>query len=259
METYQTVLWEDQYERALERRALIGSSVTPIDLFDLQGYLEEFWDQIGLAIEGPQAAVRNGRLPSSMLAPIGGGYYLRKDAAAAFNAMSAAAQRKWGRPIRVVAGYRTYARQVYFWNLWRSGRGNLAAHPGTSNHGWGLAVDLASKWDRWAVDQIGAAYGFAKRWSDAPSEWWHIKWIASRVTAHIPVPHPVLRAGQTGPTIKKLQHQLRSMGFKSVPYAGKKGYGYFGASTKSAVKRVQKKHKLGADGIVGAKTWNVIF
>ena len=110
----------------------------------------------------------NGRFTNAELASIGGGYYLARGAAAAFNAMSAAAQKRWGRPIRVVAGYRTYERQVYFWNLYRSGRGNLAAQPGTSNHGLGLAVDLASQWDRWAVDQIGRSFGWSKSWSDAP-------------------------------------------------------------------------------------------
>lgn len=109
----------------------------------------------------------NGRLSASALSPIGGGYYLAKPAARAFLAMSAEARRRFGTPITVVAAYRDYARQVYFWDLYLSGRGNLAAHPGTSNHGWGLAVDLASPHMRWIVDQIGAKYGFAKRWSDA--------------------------------------------------------------------------------------------
>jgi hypothetical protein len=26
------------------------------------------------------------------------------------------------------------------------------------------------------VDRIGAKYGYAKKWSDAPTEWWHLKW-----------------------------------------------------------------------------------
>lgn len=119
-------------------------------------------------------AYLNGRLPASDLAPIGGGYYLRKDAAEAFNAMSDEALRVYGVRVTVVAGYRTLQRQVELWNLYLSGRGNLAARPGTSNHGWGLAVDLSSPYVRHIVDQIGAKYGFSKSWSDAPSEWWHV-------------------------------------------------------------------------------------
>src|SRR5437764_12811831 len=98
----------------------------------------------------------NGQLPSSVLAPIGYGYYMERNAAAAFNAMSQVSMRRWGRPIRCISAYRTISKQWYLWNLYRSGRGNLAAYPGSSNHGWGLAFDCASTWDRWAVDQIGS-------------------------------------------------------------------------------------------------------
>lgn len=187
----------------------------------------------------------NGRLPASALAAIGGGYYLRRDAARAFNAMSAEAQRRFGTSIRVVAGYRTYERQVYFWNLYLSGRGNLAAHPGTSNHGWGIAVDLASPQMRRIVDQIGAKYGFSKAWSDAPTEWWHVRFKEG-------VWHPavsVLKRGSRGERVKQLQRRLRQIGFKSVPVDG-----HYGLRTERAVKRFQRKHHLPADGVAGPKT-----
>jgi hypothetical protein len=189
----------------------------------------------------------NGYLPSSQLGPIGGGFYLRSDAAAAFRAMSAAAVRRWGRPIRVRSAYRTYGQQVYFWNLFRSGRGNLAARPGTSNHGWGLAIDLASTWDRWAVDQIGSSYGFAKRWSDAPGEWWHVKYAPGHYKPA--AGSSVLRRGSRGARVRALQKRLRALG-----YTGVKADGIYGQATVSAVKRFQKKHRLTADGRVGPAT-----
>jgi len=74
------------------------------------------------------------------------------------------------------SSYRTYMQQVELYNLYRAGKGNLAAVPGNSNHGWGLAVDLATPAMRSMVDRIGAKYGFSKRCSDAQSEWWHIKY-----------------------------------------------------------------------------------
>jgi hypothetical protein len=188
----------------------------------------------------------NGRLSASELAPIGGGYYLRKDAAAAFNAMADEAQRVFGRRIAVIAGYRTYDRQVFFWNLYLSGRGNLAARPGTSNHGWGLAIDLASHTDRQLVDRIGAKYGFSKSWSDAPSEWWHIKFDPSRVTVHI---HPPLKRGMKNSRVKALQKRLRTLGYRGVPTNG-----HFGLRTQHAVKRFQRTHGLAADGVVGPMT-----
>lgn len=126
----------------------------------------------------------NGKLPKGSLAPItkaanGQQSYLRKDAARAFMAMNAESERRFGVTLRTPSArtaYRTYAEQQYFWDLYQSGQGNEAAEPGTSNHGWGLAVDLNTTQMRQIVDQIGKKYGFAKEWSDAPGEWWHIKW-----------------------------------------------------------------------------------
>ena len=64
------------------------------------------------------------------------------------------------------------------WALYQSGRGNPAARPGTSNHGWGTAVDFATPAMRAMVNRIGAKYGWSKQWSDAPSEWWHVLYQA---------------------------------------------------------------------------------
>lgn len=133
----------------------------------------------------------NGRLKQSELGKItratnGQQAYLRKDAAKAFMAMNAESVRRYGVNLRVSSArtaYRTYAQQEYFWNLYQSGRGNLAARPGTSNHGLGLAVDLATQLMRTIVNKIGAKYGFAKKWSDAANEWWHIKWKPGNYSA----------------------------------------------------------------------------
>jgi D-alanyl-D-alanine carboxypeptidase len=73
------------------------------------------------------------------------------------------------------SGYRSYAMQVYYWNLYVSGRGNLAARPGTSNHGWGKAVDLAEPWMRTWINRHGARYGWRK--IEAASEWWHVNYV----------------------------------------------------------------------------------
>lgn len=126
----------------------------------------------------------NGRLPRSALAPItkaanGEQAYLRKDAARAFMAMNAESEARFGVTLRVTSArvaYRPLADQDFFWDQYQHHGGALAAVPGTSNHGLGLAIDLATAQMRRIVDQIGTKYGFAKKWSDAPTEWWHIKW-----------------------------------------------------------------------------------
>jgi hypothetical protein len=118
----------------------------------------------------------NGKLPPSELAPIAQGRLAIK-AAAAWNAMNAEARRKGVEllPTGSMSSYRTYAQQRYLYAEYQAGRGSLAAIPGQSNHGWGLAVDVATIQMRQTIDQIGAKYGWAKRCSDAQSEWWHLK------------------------------------------------------------------------------------
>ena len=61
-----------------------------------------------------------------------------RDAAAAFRAMAAAYTASFGSQLCVTDSYRTYASQVRLYGE----KPALAAVPGTSNHGWGIAVDL---------------------------------------------------------------------------------------------------------------------
>lgn len=120
----------------------------------------------------------NGRLPASTLGAIPGGR-LEKAAAASWLRLRAEIGNKtgvWICPTSSRTAYRTYAEQLYFWALYTSGRGALAARPGTSNHGWGLAVDVPTTTMARLINQYGANFGWQKRWSDAPSEWWHFKY-----------------------------------------------------------------------------------
>lgn len=205
----------------------------------------------------------NGRLPASALAPIstavnGQRAYLQKDAARAFNAMNILATGGYHTTLRTSsarAAYRPYADQLYFWNLYLSGRGNLAARPGSSNHGWGLAVDLASPRMRQIVDAVGSNFGWAKRWSDAPSEWWHLKYRSGIWNGKAPhTTRPTLRPGTKAAKVRQVQGLLRKKGFKSVTVTG-----YYGKATLSAVKRLQKAHHLTPDGIIGPSTWKALI
>lgn len=120
----------------------------------------------------------NGRLSGSELSSIPGGR-LRHDAANAWNRMRKHIGEKsgvWIAPTGSQSSYRDIGGQNYFWNLYQSGRGNLAARPGSSNHGYGLAVDVATPQMARLINQYGAPFGYQKRWSDAPSEWWHMKY-----------------------------------------------------------------------------------
>ena len=92
--------------------------------------------------------------------------------------MRQASQRVYGidlYPGGPFSAYRSYAQQLYLYNLYLSGQGNLAAAPGTSSHEYGYALDLADPSMRTVVDEIGANYGWAK--TEAPDEWWHVNYV----------------------------------------------------------------------------------
>jgi hypothetical protein len=199
----------------------------------------------------------NGRLPEQQLAAIPGGR-LRRDAAAAWNAMNEESVRRYGvtlRPLGPMSSYRTVAEQQILRRQWcAQGKCGNAAVPGTSNHGLGIAVDVASQRIRWVIDQIGRRYGYAKAWSDAPWEWWHVRYRPGVWNGAIPpAGPPTLRRGQSGPAVRKLQRTLRRRGFRSVRVTG-----YYGVLTARAVRRVQRKHGLTADAVVGPRTWKVL-
>jgi len=64
--------------------------------------------------------------------------------ACAFDKMASAAKSA-GVAIKISSAFRTIARQQYFWDCYQTKKcnnGNLAAQPGTSNHGKGIALDL---------------------------------------------------------------------------------------------------------------------
>lgn len=85
-------------------------------------------------------AAGNGRIPEDALCGLSFApdELLRCDAADALEALNAAYRADFGRDLDVVSSYRSYSAQVST----RYSRGYLAAQPGTSNHGLGLAVDF---------------------------------------------------------------------------------------------------------------------
>ncbi len=95
--------------------------------------------------------------------------------AQAFARMRDAAQSA-GVSIVVVSGFRTMQKQRELYAAYRSGRGNLAAPPGYSNHQSGHALDLNTKGrgvNAWLV-RNAATFGFRRT---VPSEIWHYeKW-----------------------------------------------------------------------------------
>ncbi|MFF0343099.1 peptidoglycan DD-metalloendopeptidase family protein [Kribbella sp. NPDC004875] len=104
----------------------------------------------------------NGMIPASKLCAIGGGHRLRCDAATAYLELAAAYHAAFGRSLCITDSYRSYTSQVDLYQR----KPSLAALPGTSNHGWGLAVDLCGGIEKYSTPQYqwmkshAAAYGW---------------------------------------------------------------------------------------------------
>lgn len=118
------------------------------------------------------AAYGNGKIPASALQEVGStGHRLWAPAAQSLTRLIAAAAAD-GVSVGITDSYRSYEGQVDV--AARKGlysQGGLAAAPGTSDHGWGMAADLdlnagAQTWMR----AHGAEYGFVE---DTPREPWH--------------------------------------------------------------------------------------
>ena len=89
------------------------------------------------------------------------GEYLRPDAAMSLSALNEAFRASFGRELCLVASYRTLDTQYEL----KASRGYYAASPGTSMHGWGLAIDLCA-------EETGDSEVFSWLWANAPSYGW---------------------------------------------------------------------------------------
>lgn len=178
-----------------------------------------------------------------------------------------------------------------YWRLRRNADGTYPAAmavPATSNHGWGLALDVAVYID----GQVKALYG-SKAWSyvlanagrygftwESQKEPWHIRYILGDETPQavldyegpltLPPFHPergefglypfvkdmgffdVLRLGSTGDHVRYLQGVL-NLKAGNCPVTGQ-----MDAHTVSRVKDLQRLFRLTVDGIVGPQTWGAV-
>lgn len=194
----------------------------------------------------------NGRFPDSALGTIAGGR-LAKPYALRWNAMNVAV-RAAGLPTVLPNGpmsaYRTFIQQVFLRASWaRQGKPQNAAVPGTSNHGIGRAVDTNRRAVAWAH---GTRSGVHPP-TDAPWEGWHTLVHLDALPPARPNLEPTLRTGIVNrKAVAHLQRMLRAGGLKA-PLNTR-----FDLATRSAVRRFQKAHKLGADGVVGPATWRAL-
>jgi len=148
---------------------------------------------LGSGPSGPPCSARadgfyaNGFLSDAVLCPLatGPGHRLANGAAAAFDQLSALRRAQTGSNLCISDSYRDYAGQVAVF----ASKPSLAATPGRSQHGLGLAVDLCGGVERfggeahrWMKDNA-AAYGFIHpAWAQpggSRPEPWHWEYVGA--------------------------------------------------------------------------------
>jgi D-alanyl-D-alanine carboxypeptidase len=123
----------------------------------------------------------NGQLPASSLCTLWeSDHRLRADAAVALAKLNLAYKQRFGDDLCLTDSYRTLASQRRL----KSIKPGLAATPGTSEHGWGMAVDLCDGIERGSGSRYqwmrsnAASYGWtnpdwARSGGGGPFEPWH--------------------------------------------------------------------------------------
>lgn len=194
---------------------------------------------------GAWGGYANGQIPSSAMKEVSPGKFMRPDAADQFIAAVAdlaARGIKFGaqetyRPLGVPSDQNVRNEnqtstggfnQWFAWGVYKRG-GSLAATPGYSNHGWGLAADTTPGRENGTVAAVLRAHGFNYGVS---SETWHCDWVG------VAVPNETAQ----------VQALLNNYGYGLVVD------GISGPKTVAAIKDFQSKHGLKVDGIAGPFT-----
>ena len=150
-----------------------GDAVTALDSFTVlpaapymppQTYNGEVKEAVGA-----WGNYTNGTIPVEVLcAPSwAGAHRSRCDADAAFEEMNAAYRAQFGVNMTINSSYRTYEQQVEM----KERLGRMAATPGTSKHGWGLAIDFGGGINTFGSEQHNWMRSNANRFG-----WYHPSW-----------------------------------------------------------------------------------
>lgn len=126
---------------------------------------------------------RNGVFTSANTDLIPGGR-LWPEAALTWNAMRAAYVADGGHPDDMVpagpnSSARTLAAQERFWAIYQRDGSPVAAVPGTSNHGWGIAVDVRTRVAQAWILRHGGEFGWSHDEGARVGEWWHDRYVGA--------------------------------------------------------------------------------
>lgn len=208
----------------------------------------------------------NGRLVDGDLSPTQIGGRLRADAAGSADRLALAFGLHFGSWLRATDTYRSLAQQITV----RQVKGTLAAIPGTSNHGWGIAVDFASGINtrgsaehKWMQENAGR-YGWRNPdWAtpgrpgfEKDEPWhWEFDGAADRMTKARAVRTPTRRGelgvGARGAAVREVQLLLNRA---LVPKNRIAVDGDYGFGTALAVVKFQRSRRMSVTGTVGPRT-----
>lgn len=123
-------------------------------------------------LAGIEPSGTNGRLSPNQLTTVQGGYQLRSDAAQAFQNASASARKK-GINLSLSSAYRSYEKQAALYANRASNPYPVAA-PGTSNHGYGISIDIpeGTPGHNWMIAN-GRQFG----WKNLPGDAVHFDFV----------------------------------------------------------------------------------
>lgn len=201
----------------------------------------------------------NGQLTSAELQWSVVGGELAHHAARGADRLALAFADHFGRSLIATDCYRTLAEQIVLARL----KPALAAEPGTSNHGWGLAMDLASRVDNassaehaW-MDTNARRFGWVNpAWAHDPDRFepWHWEYVEDLDTGTLWLHRPTesqVGLGSDSDYVASLQHFLNSLelGMPDIIVDGS-----YGMATYAAVRRFQRRNGLKGTGVVGVQT-----
>ena len=230
----------------------------------------------------------NGKVPMDRMlkvAPLSVGYLVPEAAAAWRNLQNAAQQA--GFALTMTGAYRSYDQQVALfqqrystsdtggsskvWNgtrYWLKPKMAMAAVPGTSNHGWGCAVDAALDGYGQSARVVDQAFvqwarqaALANGWSwEVQSEPWHFRLVQFNAVPQAAAggppptlqsaPTPTLQLNSSGGQVAALQFFCLKFKWGDCGSAD----GQFGKRTETAVKAMQTVLGVKADGEYGPKS-----
>lgn len=152
--TYRTPAFKQEQETVAENPELLKTPQFKTQTFNQRRWMKQY---------------SNGQIPFDAMTKIEGGtHFMRPDAGRAYKAMQRAAK-KAGINFAVTDSYRSYDAQVDL----KKRKPSLAATPGKSNHGWGLALDINindAKVYNWLAKNA-KKYGFDQPMSYEPWHW----------------------------------------------------------------------------------------